>query len=120
MLPGDSLVRQIFTEGIDRADVFIVVISQVSATKTWVQEEPDAGVVRKINGAYRLIPVILDGAPVPPPLAHLLYVDVGRLGMGGAVEQVIPSIFQEERRPPLGEQPAPHAEAISLPEGSSG
>ncbi len=104
--PGDSLVRRIFTEGIDQADVFIVIASSISVGKPWVQEELDAGVVRKINGTCRLIPVVLDGVPVPPSLAHLLYVDVDRLGLDGVVAAVLRSIFQIEQKPPLGNRPS--------------
>lgn len=105
MLPGDSLVRKIFTEGIDGADFFLVVVSQVSVGKPWVQEELDAGVVRKINGTCRLIPIVLDGAQVPPALAHLLYVDVKRLGVDGATEEVLRVVFGSSRKPPLGNPP---------------
>ena len=105
MRPGDSLVRKIFTDGIDNADFFMVVISQTSESKPWVQEELDAGVVRKINGTCRLIPIVLDGAPVPPALAHLLYVDVERLGVEAALAEVLRVVFGGSQRPPLGEPP---------------
>jgi hypothetical protein len=106
MRPGASLVRKIFTDGIDNADFFMVVVSQVSVGKPWVQEELDAGVVRKINGTCRLIPIVLDGAPVPPALAHLLYVDVKRLGLEGATEEVLRVVFGSSPKPPLGEPPS--------------
>ena len=106
MRPGDSLVRKIFTDGIDSADFFMVVISETSVGKPWVQEELDAGVVRKINGSCRLIPIVLDGAAVPPALTHLLYVDVGRLGVEGALAEVLRVVFDGSQRPPLGEPPS--------------
>lgn len=106
MRPGDSLVRKIFTDGIDQADFFMVVISVASVDKPWVQEELDAGVVRKINGSCRLIPVVLDGAPVPPALTHLLYVDVDRLGIEGAIAEVLRVVFDGNLKPPIGEPPS--------------
>lgn len=104
--PGDSLVRRIFTDGIDNADAFVVVVSKVSVVKPWVAEELDAGVVRKIDGQCRLIAVLLDSTPVPPALRHLLYVDAERLGMEGAVAAVVDAIFEVSRRPELGRPPA--------------
>lgn len=56
MLPGDSLVRKIFTEGLDKADAVVVVLSRVSITKAWVAEELDAAVVKRINDDSKLIP----------------------------------------------------------------
>jgi hypothetical protein len=43
MLPGDSLARKIFTEGLDKADAVVVVLSRVSITKAWVAEELRCG-----------------------------------------------------------------------------
>jgi hypothetical protein len=105
MRPGDSLVGKIFTEGIGGADFFMVVISETSVRKPWVQEELDAGVVRKIDGLCRLIPIVLDGAAVPPALTHLLFVDVGRLGIEAALGEVLRVVFNGSERPPLGEPP---------------
>ena len=106
MRPGDSLVRKIFTDGIDQADFFMVVISMASVDEPWVQEELDAGVVRKINGSCRLIPVVLDGAPVPPALTHLLYVDVDRLGIEASIAEVLRVVFGGNLKPPIGEPPS--------------
>lgn len=93
------------SEGIDSAEFFLVVISQASVRKPWVQEELDGGVVRKINGTCRLIPIVLDGASVPPALTHLLYVDVERLDVDGALAEVLRVVFGGSEKPPLGEPP---------------
>lgn len=47
MMPGDSLVRKIFCEGIQNAEAFIIVLSKNSVQKKWVKEELDLAVVKK-------------------------------------------------------------------------
>ncbi len=59
MLPGDSLIDKIFEEGIANAQAMIVVVSEHSVNKPWVREELNAGMVRKINGVSKLIPVVI-------------------------------------------------------------
>lgn len=102
---GESIVRKVFTQGIEEASVFIVVLSEVSVTKPWVAEELDASVIRKIQEGAQLIPVVLDGVEVPPALKHLRYVSVPNLGMDRAVADVLASIFAKDTRPPLGVVP---------------
>jgi hypothetical protein len=46
ILPGDSLVRKIFDEGIGQAEAVIVVISEDGINKPWVREELDVSTVR--------------------------------------------------------------------------
>lgn len=103
---GDSLVKKIFTDGIDEADVFIVVISPISLLKPWVADELDAGVVRKIAGACKLIPIVLDDAEVPPALKHSLWISATKLGLDGAVAEVVRSVFGISIKPPLGAPPS--------------
>jgi hypothetical protein len=76
MLPGDSLVRKIFAEGLANAVAVIVILSRVSITKAWVAEELDAAVVKRINDDSKLIPIVLDDldvkTEVPASVRHLL------------------------------------------------
>lgn len=102
---GDSIVSKVFTQGIEQASVFIVVLSKVSVTKPWVAEELDASVIRKIQEGTKLIPVVLEDVVVPSALKHLRYVSVPSLGLDGAVADVVASIFAKESRPPLGVAP---------------
>src|SRR3989338_1725495 len=54
---GDSLRRKI-DEGIDRASHFLVLLSGNSLKSGWVQTELDAGMVKRISGACRLVPIL--------------------------------------------------------------
>lgn len=104
MKAGDSLVRKVFT-GIEDASIFIVVVSDISVTKPWVQEELDAAVIRKIQSTCKIIPVVLDDVEVPAPLKHLLWVSETRLGLDGTVSEIVRSVFDMETKPPLGRPP---------------
>jgi hypothetical protein len=103
---GDSLVDKVFAHGIEKASVFIVVLSRVSVIKNWVREELDAGVVRRIDQGTKLIPILLDEVEVPSALKHLFYVSVPKLGLNGVVGAVRDAIFGGSSAPPLGRPPA--------------
>ncbi|MCS3442807.1 toll/interleukin-1 receptor domain-containing protein [Microbacterium phyllosphaerae] len=103
---GDSLVRKVFSQGIDEADVLIVVLSVTSVTKPWVLEELDAAVIRRIQDGTRLIPVLIDDVSVPAGLRHLRWVSVPALGLDGAVADIAGTLFGSALAPPLGSPPA--------------
>ena len=49
LLPGDSLRKKIFEDGIARCELFIVYITNHSLDSKWVQEEYDAAFVKEIE-----------------------------------------------------------------------
>jgi hypothetical protein len=124
MLPGDSLVKKIFTEGIDHADAVAVVISKTSISKRWVAEELDAAVVKRIETDARLIPIVLDGLDIgdlPAAIRHLLHVRVTldtTNEIDSAVEAVVRAILGRADKPELGSLPgyasAPSARVAGL------
>jgi hypothetical protein len=110
MLPGDSLVKKIFSEGLNNAVAVIVILSRVSITKPWVAEELDAAVVKRINEDSKLIPVVLDAldvkTEVPASIRHLLLEYVPDPDeRSTVVRRVVRSIFGKVERPPLGPPP---------------
>lgn len=107
MLPGDSLVRKIFDEGLAQADAVIVVVSKFSIAKPWVREELDIAVVNKINRSSKLIPVVIDDCAVPQCLQATLWEKIGDLkNYGPSLERIVLSIFGRSSKPPLGAGPA--------------
>ena len=110
MLPGDSLVKKIFTEGIDEAAAIIVVMSATSVTKGWVAEELDASVVKRIQEDTLLIPIVLDGlasSEVPAAIRHLLYEPVPDVtDFETAADRVLRSVLNQRDKPELGVLPA--------------
>lgn len=111
---GESLVDRIFEDGIKDAAVFIVVLSKVSIAKPWVRDELDAGVLKRIAGKAKVIPIILDEVEVPVSLQHTLYLSVPMDGLERVLEKTVHSIFEIDTRPPLGTPPA-YASNNSLP-----
>jgi hypothetical protein len=107
MLPGDSLVRKIFDEGLAQADAVIVVVSNFSLAKPWVREELDIAVVNKINKSSKLIPVVIDDCAVPQCLRATLWEKIGDLkNYGPSLERIVLSIFGQSNKPALGPGPA--------------
>ncbi len=53
---GDSL-RQKIDQGLSECTHFLVLLTPTSITKPWVNQEMDAGLVRKLEEAARFIPV---------------------------------------------------------------
>ena len=114
MGPGDSLVDRIFNEGIGEADVFVIVLSAVSVDKPWVREELNAAVVQRIEGACKLIPIVLDGVTVPVVLKSTVWQAItDSESYDYEYRRIIDAIFGISGRPPLGAPPA-YATATTL------
>jgi hypothetical protein len=120
MLPGDSLVDKIFSEGLGGAAAIIVVLSKVSITKPWVAEELDAAVVKRIQDNTKLIPVVLDDLKsneLPVAIRHLLFEEVpDRTDFDVAVDRVVRAVFGTSDKPPVG--PAPFFATLPAPQVS--
>jgi hypothetical protein len=120
MLPGDSLVRKIFTEGIGEAEAVIVVLSKHSVNKRWVTEELDAAVVKRIQEDSRLIPIVLDGlqpSELPAAIRHLLFEPVTDTSqLDDVVDRVARAVVGQPDKPPLGTLPRyATADVITVP-----
>jgi hypothetical protein len=109
MLPGDSLVDRIFSEGLGGAAAIVVVLSNQSIEKRWVAEELNAAVVKRIQENTRLIPVVLDGlepTDLPVSIRHLLFEPVPDVNnFGDAVDRIVRSVLGIADKPPLGSLP---------------
>ncbi len=107
MLPGDSIIDRIFEEGI--AQAMIVVVSEHSVDKPWVKAELNTGVVRRIDGLSRLIPVIVgdvDDTQLPESLRDTLWIRISDLDDYDAeFSQIIDAIYRRRKKFPLGERP---------------
>jgi TIR domain len=89
---GDSLVKDIFDKGLSQADACVLVLSEESTKRPWPREELDAAVVQAVERGMKLIPILLDDIPVPPPLTHRIYYKVGDRGSEAEIERVALSI----------------------------
>jgi hypothetical protein len=100
LIPGRNLVDEIFTHGISKSDVFVVVLSDSSINRPWVHEELSVAVVQRIDGAVKvIIPVVLDGVTPPASLSATVQIRVRDImdvegvanRIGGAVFGVVPA-----------------------------
>lgn len=114
LTPGDSLVRKIFDEGLKDPEAVVVVLSKSSVESKWVREELDAAMIRKIEGRTRLIPVKIEECKVPEALLHIFWVDAAKLGLDGAVDEVVGAIHGHTKRPALGSAPSYTKNTISI------
>jgi hypothetical protein len=102
--PGDSL-RQKIDEGIEKASFFLVLLTPESLKSKWVQVELDAGMVKRIQGTCRLIPILL-GVPeeqLPPTLRGIVWVRLDDYREG--LRQLIEVCHGIKTKPPLGPSP---------------
>lgn len=102
--PGDSL-RQKIDEGISECTHFLVLLTPQSIGKPWVNQEMDAGLVRKLNDQCRFLPVRyeLPASALPPLLSGMHSPEIAA---DEDIAQLINDIYGVTRRPPRGAPPA--------------
>lgn len=106
--PGDSL-RQKIDEGLGECTHFLVLLTPQSIDKPWVNQEMDAGLVRRLEKKCSFLPVRhgLAASKLPPLLSGMHAPEIS----ADEDMQIINDIHGISRKPPLG--PAPHAEVIA-------
>lgn len=102
---GDSL-RQKIDEGLSGCTHFLVLLTPQSIGKLWVNQEMDAGLVRKLNNQCRFLPVRykMPASELPPLLSGM---HAPEITADEDITQLINDIHRISRKPPLG--PAPQA-----------
>lgn len=103
--PGDSLVQRIFEEGLAGAQAMLIVLSATSVGKPWVRAELDTGVVRRIAGTLKVIPIIVDDCEVPESLKATLWMDLRQEGIDQIADRIAASMFGLSEKPALGSPP---------------
>jgi len=100
IIPGDSLRRKI-EQGISDASYFIVLLTPNSLKSEWVQTELDAAMVRKIENACRLIPILygISFEEAPLTLRGLLCIKFDDYKEG--LQQLIDACLGRSRKPAL-------------------
>lgn len=102
---GDSIRRKI-DAGLDNCTHFIVLLTTSSITRPWVNDEIDAGFIRKVNAKSRFIPLRHGIAlnALPPLMSGLLSPEIDNDASG--LKQLIDDIHGLSRKPALGSVPA--------------
>lgn len=105
--PGDSLIDKIFEEGINKADYFIIVLSENSINKKWVREELNVATIRRIEENTTIIPLIIDNSvEIPAALKHIVWVPIKDLSnYDEDLEKIVMTIFGMDKKPPINEPP---------------
>ena len=64
--------------------------------------------VRRITSSVRLIPVRLDGAPIPAPIQHLVWITADRTpeGIRSAAGQITDALYARDKRPAVAPPPS--------------
>jgi TIR domain len=114
---GDSF-RQKIDEGLSGCTHFLVLLTPQSIDKPWINQEIDAGLVRKLNDQCRLLPVRhkLAASALPPLLSGT---HAPEITDDSDITQLINDIFDVSRKPPLGTVPEAIAEANNTKTGYS-
>ncbi len=115
ILPGDSLIDKIFEEGIGTAEAMIVVISKYSVNKRWVREELNAGTIKRIEGRFKLIPVVIDDCEVPECLKSTVWQRVKDFNSyDSELQSIVNAVYEHREKPALGNPPPYTQVATSL------
>lgn len=103
--PGDSLRRKI-EQGIEGAAYFMVLLTPNSLKSEWVQTELDAGMVKRIEGSSRLLPILfnLGVDDIPVTLRALKCVKIEPYEDG--LRDLLNVCLDVQTRPELGSRPA--------------
>lgn len=115
--PGDSL-RQKIDEGLLGCTHFLVLLTPRSIIKPWVNQEIDAGLVRKLNNQCHFLPIRyeLPASQLPPLLSGM---NAPEIKADRDVSQLINDIHGISRKPTLGPAPLVAAQATETKTGYS-
>jgi hypothetical protein len=115
---GDS-IRQKIDEGLGACTHFIVLLTPHSASKPWVLQEMDAGLVRKLSLGTKFIALrsSLSPSALPPLLQGSLSPEVNPESFD--INQLVNDIYGISRKPPLGQAPTAVQQARAVSTGYS-
>lgn len=101
---GDS-IRQRIDEGLQDCTHFVVLLTEDSLGKPWVNAEIDAGFVRRLSGKCRFVPLRyqLGIDDVPPLLAAIYAPEI--TDYDEDIESLVKFFHGVTERPPLGDAP---------------
>jgi hypothetical protein len=95
MLVGDSVPEKI-AQGLAESDFFLIVVSENSVKSEWVKRELNSAIVHEIERRkVTVLPIKLNGAPMPDTIKDKLYADFSSSYEDG-MEKLIRSIKARE------------------------
>lgn len=94
--PGDNIAKKT-QEGIENADVFLLIVSENSLNSKSVMQEFSMLALSEISKReLRIIPVLIDNSSVPSYLLTYLYIDISK-DIEAGVEKLVESLAQQSR-----------------------
>lgn len=98
---GDSF-RQKIDEGLDDCTHFLVLLTPNSLNKPWVNQEMDAGLMRKLQAKSKFIPIrhMISASQLPPLLSGMYAPEISE--PESDIQQLINDIRGVTKKPPLG------------------
>lgn len=105
MLLGDDIIDKI-SEGIEKADAVIIILSKYSVDKPWVKKELNIAMMKSINSNLKIITIRLDKCEVPTFLTPTKWQNIENIqDYQSELDQIVASIFGTTEKPELGESP---------------
>jgi hypothetical protein len=96
LMPGDALAQRI-SEALLSARVVLVVVSRASIASMWLRYELNLATDRMIKGQCRVIPIVIDDAPLPAEVRALLYADC-RTSFDEGIPSILTALKHESRQ----------------------
>lgn len=118
--PGDSL-RQMIDEGLKECTHFIALLTPTSVTRPWVNQEMDAGLVKKLNAQCKFIAIRYNfpARNLPPLLSGQNSPEIKDETFEKSMAGLVNDIHGITRKPSLGPAPAAIAGVSQLKTGYS-
>jgi len=86
--PGDGIIDQM-NRGLEAPDFVFFFVSSASLASGMVKLEWQNALYAATKGKTRIIPVRVDGCPMPAVLTQTLYVDMHTIGLEAAISQIV-------------------------------
>lgn len=118
--PGDSL-RQRIDEGLSDCTHFIALLTPASIQRPWVNQEMDAGLVKKLNAQCKFIALRYNfpARALPPLLSGQNSPEIKDDTFENSMSSLVNDIHGVTRKPPLGPAPPVVKQAIEQKTGYS-
>jgi hypothetical protein len=104
IIPGDSIIKKIFEDGLSGADVFLIILSENSIKSKWVKQELEVALIMRIEGETRIIPLKMGNVKIPAPLKPLMWIDMDG-DFSQKIRELQMAIYQIREKPPIGLPP---------------
>lgn len=88
ILPGDGIIDQM-NNGLEAPEFVFFFVSAKSLNSGMVKLEWQNALYAATKGKTRIIPVRVDGTPMPPILMQTLFIDMHTIGLEAAIAQIV-------------------------------